>query len=329
VAGLRKAPGTRSELGSYEISGSLDGLEPGRRTIRMLRIRKLTGATAEGLHPLRALPELAELTLDDADGVDLSPLTGLALDTVLIRGAKDVDLGPLAGLPRLEALLLTDLDRCRVPERLTLPEPLRHLSVIIDAPGLDGAVIRALVDAIEWGRLPHLGALKLGVGGHHVLPPVQLELGFLRELPQLGLLDLGTGIWPAPDGPSLLDALPPRLGQLRVGAEDPDATAALLEQHRPELAVAVYHRARPEDVEPPWTPAPVANGWTVYGSLHAVFPGLPDEYAAAEAAETRLRQRDSALHRRLDFDPEQGGTGISAPTREELHAALAILGLHG
>jgi hypothetical protein len=36
---------------------------------------------------------------------------------------------------------------------------------------------------------------------------------------------------------------------------------------------------------------------------------------------------DPALLRRLDFDPEANGTGIAARTREDLEAALRILGL--
>ena len=41
----------------------------------------------------------------------------------------------------------------------------------------------------------------------------------------------------------------------------------------------------------------------------------------------RLREADRALLRRLDFDPEAGGTGILARSREDLEAALGILGL--
>lgn len=323
MASLRKAPGTPTALGSYEIGGSLSGLAPGRRTVRMLRVRGLTGAAEEGLRPLRDLPDLRELTLDALDGVDLAPLAGLPLELLAVRDGRTLDLAPLGELPALEVLLLYDVADCRVPARLTLPETLTNLTVIVDGP-----VVEALVHAIDWARLTNLFVLKLGVGDRHA-PPVELDLGFLRALPQLGLLDLGTAIWPARTGPRLLeppfDALPPRLGQLRVSAPDPEAVTARLERHRAELAVAVYSRSG--DPEPPWTPSEVSRGWTAYGRLLDAFPQEPDEYAAADAAEATLRTYDPALHQRLDFDPEQGGTGVHARTREDLDAALAILGV--
>lgn len=325
MATLRKAPGTPTALGSYEIGGSLAGLAPGRRTVRMLRVRGLTGASGEGLRPLRGLPDLRELTLDELDGVDLAPLAGLPLELLSVRDSRTLDLAPLAQLPALELLLLYDVADCRAPGRLTLPETLAHLTVIVDGP-----LVEALVHAIDWARLTNLFVLKLGVSDRHA-PPIELNLGFLQALPQLGLLDLGTAIRPARTGPRLLeppfDALPPRLGQLRVSAPDPEAATARLERHRAELAVAVYPCA--DEPEPPWTPAEVSRGWTAYGRLLDAFPHAPDEYAAADAAEAALHTHDPALHRRLDFDPEQDGTGISAGSREDLDAALAILGVRG
>jgi hypothetical protein len=46
-----------------------------------------------------------------------------------------------------------------------------------------------------------------------------------------------------------------------------------------------------------------------------------------KVARRRLRESDPALLRRLDFDPEANGTGILARSREDLEAALRILGL--
>lgn len=85
MGSLRTAHGTPTALGSYEIGGSLADLVPGRRTVRMLRVRGLTGAADEGLRPLRDLPDLRELTLD---GVDLAPLAGLPLEHLAVRDGR-------------------------------------------------------------------------------------------------------------------------------------------------------------------------------------------------------------------------------------------------
>ena len=42
---------------------------------------------------------------------------------------------------------------------------------------------------------------------------------------------------------------------------------------------------------------------------------------------SRLKAADPALEKRLDFDPESSGTGIMASSREDLEAALRILGV--
>ena len=120
MAKLRKAPGTPAHLGIYELSGPLDGVSFGNRAVRKLRVRNVSAATEDTLAPLRELPELRRLELEHVSGVDLAPLAGLALDTLVLRDVRDVDLAPLADLPHVQLLLLVDIADCRVPERLAL-----------------------------------------------------------------------------------------------------------------------------------------------------------------------------------------------------------------
>jgi hypothetical protein len=70
-------------------------------------------------------------------------------------------------------------------------------------------------------------------------------------------------------------------------------------------------------------------GWSAYGSLlrHEGAMAESTEDEACERAEARLRAADAWLAARVDFDPESAGTGIYAPTREDLEQAMQILGL--
>jgi hypothetical protein len=252
------------------------------------------------------------------------------VDTMVLRDVSDVDLAPLANLPHLQALSLADVTECRVPDRLALPPSLEHLSVVIDAPSLTGAIVRDLVEAVDWARLTQLRALVLSVGGNSPLPAIELDFGFLRQIPRLEFLDLPVGVWPAPSGPALLeppfDAVPPSLGGMRVTSWDPETTERLLLEHC-GIQAAVYERPGPEPAPPPWTPLDFDGGWTVYGRLVDVLTGHDSEYDAADAAEALIASTDPALHARIDFDPESNGTGIGASTREDLIAALALLGI--
>lgn len=328
MARLRKSPGTPTHLGSYELSGSLEGVSWGKRVVRMLRVRNVPDGD---LAPLRDLTELVQLEVEHAVGVDLSPLAGLPVDTLALRDVHDVDLAPLANLPELELLLLSDVSNCRVPERLTLSPSLTNLVVVIDAPGLSGEIVRELAAAIDWPRLTQLHALAFSVGGNYPVPAIELDVGFLRQIPRLQFLDLPVGVWPAPDGPALLeppfDAVPPSLGGMRVTSWDPETTGRLIIEHLGWEA-AVY--GRPDaPVDPPWTPLGSDRRWTAYGRLVDVLTEHADEYGAAEAAEALIAAADPALHARLDFDPESNGTGINAQTRDDLEAALALLGISG
>ncbi len=247
---LRKAPGTPAHLGIYEVSGALDDIAFGRRVVRHLRVRNVT--TKHGLERLGELPELRHLELDNVAGLDLAPLAGLPLDTLVLRDVRDLDLAPLADLPDLELLLLVDLADCRVPERLPLSPSLLNLGVVIDGPGLSGEIVKQLVAAIDWPALSCLDRLGFSVGGNEPLPAVEIDVGFLKQIPRLGFLDLPAGVWPAPDGPALLeppfDAVPPSLEAMRVTAWDPEATEQLILEHLELESVAVY--ARPTKPQP-------------------------------------------------------------------------------
>jgi hypothetical protein len=92
--------------------------------------------------------------------------------------------------------------------------------------------------------------------------------------------------------------------------------------------------ADPEELEGPaaWAitePEDDGDPWSVYASLYLAAEGRDGEteYDVLKVARRRLRESDPALLRRLDFDPEANGTGILARSREDLEAALRILGL--
>ncbi|MGZ4331766.1 MAG: hypothetical protein ACXVFN_13555 [Solirubrobacteraceae bacterium] len=80
------------------------------------------------------------------------------------------------------------------------------------------------------------------------------------------------------------------------------------------------------DIHPPERDG---GAWSTYGSFYFAAEARDGEVEtdALRAARRRLRVADPALLRRLKFDPEANGTGISARTREDLEAALRILGL--
>lgn len=80
-----------------------------------------------------------------------------------------------------------------------------------------------------------------------------------------------------------------------------------------------------------WTITALDEGqrWTTYGRLlrSANFATARTEYEACKQARKQLRVADAALLKRLDFDPENAGTGITAASRDDLARALAILEL--
>jgi hypothetical protein len=339
--GLRKLSGKGGPEGAYTLSGTLVGLDgPGRRTVRWLELRNLQAA--ENLSVLRAFPELRRLDLLHVQGLDLSPLRGLALQQLQLQDASDIDLAPIAELALLEGLSLINIDRISAPS-LRLSGALRMLTIINDDPDLTGGAVKSLVEAIEWERLGDLKWLALRVGGLHVMRPIQLDLGFLRSLPKLESLTLSPGIDDAGRGTSPLeppfDGLPRTLRRVHIQADHPERVEAelkaLLHIGPPSDAqdVGVWVNAREPFEEPtrPWTILGPDDGiWTTYGSLSRAEAGAYDdtEYDACSRALRRVQAVDPALADRLDFDPENAGTGISAQTRDDLETALSLLNLN-
>jgi hypothetical protein len=135
---LRRVPG---EFGAYAITDSLDGVKPGRRIVRDLIVSRIGAGTREGLRPLAGFERLRALELDRMVGVDLAPLSALR---------------------SLQTLRLFDLKECFASQPLILPS-LRELTVILDRPGLVGASVRALLEAIDASELPQLCVLDIAV----------------------------------------------------------------------------------------------------------------------------------------------------------------------
>ena len=168
-------------------------------------------------------------------------------------------------------------------------------------------------------------------------------LSFLRELPELRILRMEQGIFH--DGPEPSPLEPPFAGLsrnltwVRIDAADPEPLRMALEEimARPAptdsgpYGVTVYDRPPPDQRSAPGEWAVHAyddGGWGVYGSLYEALDCDDEtEYEAADRAQRRLRSADAKLAKRLDFDPESNGTGLYAESREDLEAALRLLGL--
>ncbi|MEV4420489.1 hypothetical protein AB0L40_11010 [Patulibacter sp. NPDC049589] len=313
----------------YIWSGPIDDLAPGRRTVERLELRKVGDIDVEGLRVLQRFPDLRQLFLLDGGDVHLDGLDGLPLERLRIGGIASVDLRPVANLPALRDLGVGECG-IRNPEGLRFPETLDALILTFEE---DVETLPHLASAIDWEGLRGLRTLIV-----HGDPdaPVSVDLSFLRHLPELDRLDLFEGVWHAGPGPSPLDppfeGLSRKLSWIRIDAWDPDtvkpALAAYLVRdadHPP----TVYQRYAPRKRRVPWEPFADPNGWQVYGSLHdaAADDDIETEYDAAEAAERKLRKADRALAARIEFDPENAGTGIYAKSREDLERVLAILEL--
>src|SRR5689334_6412694 len=184
---MRRVPNT--EDGIYVTSGPLDELRPGRRLVQELTVRGVDGATSAGLSPLAAFEALQFLHLERIASTDLSPLAQLELHTLEIVGASNVDFAPLERLENLEILTLSGLRECRVPDRLVLAGSMRSLSIVNDGVGLSGEPVRCLIDSIAWEGLGELRALQLIVGGREPVPPIEVDVGWLRQLIALEWLD--------------------------------------------------------------------------------------------------------------------------------------------
>lgn len=341
AGGLRKVSGAPPEWGLYAVSGTLEGVVPGRRVVKRLGVRRLTEASVGGLGPLTAFGQLEELTLEHIREVDLTPLTELEaeLGSLDLRNLVGVDLAPLQRLGPIRDLALWDLaDSCDVPVRLPLPASLRHLAIVNDDRRVTGEPVRRLIEAIRWQDLKELKRLSLRVGGNESIDPVEVDLGFLRWLPKLTRLDLEQGVSHKGSGPSPLEppfaGLSRNLTWLRIDAWEPDPLKRALYAYLPEGAhVSVYQRYGPQPRAASWVildPEEDGDPWHTYGSFADLYDAehdVPTEHDGLKIARRRLGETDPKLLGRLDFDPESSGTGVAAHSREDLEAMLDILGI--
>jgi hypothetical protein len=328
----------------YSLSGSLDGVVPGRRVVKDLHVKRLDGGGTEGLAPLLAFGDLRSLTLEQVRDVDLDPLRELDIEFLRLNQAAGVDLAALAELPRLAYLYLADLDDdCTVPGELTLASTLSAVGLYELRRSGSGRIVKALLEAIDWSRMGSLVGLYARVGGMDRLPPVETDLSFLRCLGELENLDLLGVHHSGPSSSPLeppFDGLSRKLRRVMIEAWDPLRIRQALDDYLdaevgPQGGLAsVGQRQAYVPPRPPWTilgRADAHGAWHVYGSLADAASMTSDqtETEALRDVRRRLREADPKLLRRLDFDPESSGTGISARSREDLEAALQILGLQG
>ncbi|WCB93276.1 hypothetical protein DSM104299_01988 [Baekduia alba] len=335
---LRKSPGSPADLGAYRASGPLDGIVPGRRTVKILDLQNVDGSGTEGLEPLQAFEDLEELQLERVRNLDLAVLGQLpALRRLRLERVAGVDLGTLTAPAQLEALRVFDLDDdCVVPEQMPLPASVCDIALSESRRGHTGRQVAKLVAAIDWSRLPNLTRLSIRVGGLDDVEPAQVDLGLLRHLPLLESLFLygveHTGAGPSPLRPPF-DGIP-RQNLNRLIIDAPLAERDLITNELRETfgfeEIAVRARKPFVPPPPPWQISETSDGqFAVYGSLADAFDLSSDETEvdALRTARRRLREADPKLLRALDFDPESGGTAIAAASRSDLEQALSVLGL--
>jgi hypothetical protein len=333
---MRKMPDTRPEDGVYTASGPLDGVRPGRRTVKILTVRRLDGAVSEGLRPLTAFRDLVQLEVEHVSNVDLAPLAELALDTLVLRYPDDIELEPLARLDSLKSLVITHLRDVRIPPTLRLPSSLSTLALTAEGARQTGLRFKQLIEAIDWAHLTELRTLHLHVGGNELVAPVHVDLGFLRQLERLQSIDITQGVWHSGSDRSPLEppfeGLPKTLTNVRVDAWEPERVKRDLQQYLGE-EVSVRQRYPPTPDQASWTITAPRGGvrqWTTSGSLCEAADGRDGdtEYEALAAARRRLRTADPELLERLEFDQESSATTIMGTTRGDLELVLAILDLH-
>lgn len=321
----RRIRNTPHELGIFKATGSLRDLVPGRDPVRDLTV----GQKAETLEPLAAFPDLRRLRLERLQAVDLSPLAALRLDSLSCIDLQAVDLAPLANVDGLSRLLVVGSRDCAVPEQLVLPSSLRWLQVASVGGSADD--LSRLLAAIDWCALRDLGTLVVMADP----APAVADLSLVRWLPNLRSLSVG-GVRHSGRGLSPLrppfDWLPSSLERIAIEAADRVAVDAALRERYPGAEIAVNQWDEPEPGDGvAWTvhaPDEGESDWSTYGSICelAAFHGCDTEYDAARAAEVLIREQDLGLAQRLDFDEEADGTGIAASTRDDLEAALRIIG---
>ena len=336
---FQKVPGRPAELGMYRLSGNLSELDgPGKRVVRDLEATRVEGPST-ALEVFVAFPDLQRLGLGGIDGMRLDPLATLGLQSLAVSGGRNLDLAPLSAFAGLRRLLLSGLEHCRVPDHLVLPASLRSLVLFTQTPEGEPDVVAALLRSIDWSALPDLQELDIRAVG----ALLRVDLGFLRELPNLERLDLPSGVVHDAVGPSPLEppfeGLSCKLQWLRIEGDEPDRLTALLNAYLPAPCAAVIPRPDYGDAgartgEGEWAiiepdPEDPESGWQVYGSLADAFEDVPfdEEHEACKLAKARLQTADPERASRIEFDPEADGTGIYARSREDLEWALARLGL--
>jgi hypothetical protein len=178
---LRRLPGRYIGPHPYQVSGSLDGLTPGRRAIERLIVKRLGPDARDGLAPLAGFKDLRRLELEWPEAVDLSPLAGLELECLRIDYGQRLDLGPLAEVSLKHLDVVSPRD-CTVPSKWPLAPSLESFGLMVER--LFGSLLRDAVAAIPWAALGSLRGLALGGRGNFV------DLGLLAELPRLEVLDV-------------------------------------------------------------------------------------------------------------------------------------------
>lgn len=148
---LRRLPGEYYGHHRYQISGSLDAVVPGRRTVGRLIVGRLGPQASEGLAPLGAFSDLRELELEWPVNVNLEPLAAIALEQLRIDNARSVDLEPIARIETLERLSIIAPDDCAVPSYWPLSPTLREIMLM--ARDGDGRLLSDAVSAIPWPQL--------------------------------------------------------------------------------------------------------------------------------------------------------------------------------
>lgn len=341
---LLRLPGTPPELGMYEFTGDLTTLKgPGRRVVRDLEAIRVFGPP-DALAVLAAFPDLRRLALGGIDGLRLEPLAALELERLAISGGRNLDLASLADMKGLEQLVLSGLEQCRVPDQLPLAPTLRSLTVLIDPlAGQTPDALRCLTVSIDWAAIRDLRTLVLRAVGTRLPVTTPLDLGFLLELRELRQLEILAGVYHAGGGASPLeppfDGLSRKLEYLRIESRHASRLSAQLRARFPALQLAVFPTLEPlEDASDvgDWAltdpdPEEPDAVWQTYGSLADAFEDVPydEEHEAMRMARARLRRVDRKRAARIEFDSEADGTGIYAPTRDDLEWALSVLGLGG
>jgi hypothetical protein len=330
---LRMVPDTNPEQGIYTLSGTLDGVRPPREPVKDLRITRLTGKSAEGLRPLLAFTDLRKLELEAIRGVDLAPLSQLHLDTLDIVRARNVDLSPIGAIPTLKRLTLDGLRDVHIPPALTLPPTLEDLGIGNDGFRLTGAPVKALISAIDWSRLGGLRYLGLHVGGgDESLRPIRVDLRLLAHLQRLRQLQI-FGVWHDGSGHSPLDMPFPGLARtlrwVQIDAWRPRKVQRALTRRLRSRSISVDQRYAWKPGHGAWTIDHFDASWSTYGSFWDAADGEDGEteYEALATARRRIRAKAPRLLKRLEFDPEGSGTGVSAPSRRDLVRMLRILGI--